>query len=178
MPTTLLLPAVIATVAIIAIVFALRGRRMDQHPICRRCGFDLFGKPELTKVCGECGSDLNGRRAVRVGRREKRHRLLWVAGMVFLACAGWEGRLGWQAGKSTDWNQHKPVFWLERDVHGKYVPARDIALAELARRIAVGTLPKDREAALLNEAFALQADRTRPWIPGWGTLIEAAQNAH
>ena len=43
-----------------ATVVALRGRRVGDHPYCRRCGFDLFGKPPGSTVCSECGADLAG----------------------------------------------------------------------------------------------------------------------
>lgn len=36
--------------------YALRGRRTDDHPLCRRCGFDLFGMPEPTATPVGTGS--------------------------------------------------------------------------------------------------------------------------
>ena len=54
--------------------------------------------------------------------------------------------------------------------------ARDAALIELARRIGDGRLPRDRRDALVNRALELQADQSRPWTPGWGTIVEAAHD--
>src|SRR5688500_20118731 len=39
----------------------LRGKRVDDHPLCRRCGLDLFGLPEGATKCSECGADLSVR---------------------------------------------------------------------------------------------------------------------
>src|SRR5690606_6583837 len=52
----------------------LRGRRVNDHPICRKCGFDLVGREDLDQtwgdaVCTECGADLKGRRAIVPGQR-------------------------------------------------------------------------------------------------------------
>jgi ribosomal protein L37E len=45
----------------------MRGRRVgDDHPFCRRCGFDLFGLPPGRDVCTECGADLKRRSWVSI----------------------------------------------------------------------------------------------------------------
>jgi hypothetical protein len=64
---------VLAGLALIAL--GVRGRRVGDHPYCRLCGFDLFGKPETSTVCSECGSNLVARRAVVIGVRR---RILWL----------------------------------------------------------------------------------------------------
>jgi hypothetical protein len=33
----------------------LRGRQIDNHPLCRRCGFDLTGRLAHSAKCAECG---------------------------------------------------------------------------------------------------------------------------
>jgi hypothetical protein len=38
------LPLILA-IGLIAV--AWRGAAIDNHPLCRRCGFDLFGKPAI-----------------------------------------------------------------------------------------------------------------------------------
>src|SRR4051812_37949123 len=87
---------------IFLLVFGVRGRRVDDHPVCRKCGFDLYGRPEESTRCSECGTDLRKRRTVRVGNRKKRRR---VAGM---GAAGvslgilWLGSMGWIVGRGID----------------------------------------------------------------------------
>ena len=72
--------SVIPIVALLALAIGLtlaligwRGRRVDDHPVCRKCRFDLAGVYPANETCPECGRDLAGRRAVRIGnRRHKR----------------------------------------------------------------------------------------------------------
>ena len=52
------------------LLLGVRGRRIDDHPICRRCGFDLFGLPAGSERCSECGAEVRRRRAIRIGRRK------------------------------------------------------------------------------------------------------------
>src|SRR5436853_590542 len=46
-----------------------RGKRIDDHPICRKCGFDLFNKPAESKVCPECGVTIVFNRGVVFGHK-------------------------------------------------------------------------------------------------------------
>jgi hypothetical protein len=77
----------LATLAgVILAAVGARGRRVGDHLHCRACGFDLFGKPESSTRCSECGSDLDARRAVVVGVRR---RILWLVFLgLFLLTSG------------------------------------------------------------------------------------------
>lgn len=172
-----LVPAAVAAASLAVLVLALRGRRVGDHPICRKCGFDLFGKPEGSARCSECGADLSSRRAVWVGRRRVRRRMAAAAGVALVVSAGAAGVVGWAGAKGVEANRYKPAWWLTREANARGPATRDAALAELARRIAAGTLPRDREAALVEQALAVQADESRPWAPGWGSVVEAARAA-
>jgi hypothetical protein len=159
------------------LAYALRGRRVNDHPICRKCGFDLFGKPADATRCSECGADLTRPRAVRVGRREKRRRLFGLALPVLVVCIAWLGLLGWGASRGTDWNKHKPVWWLMRDARGPGAATRDAALGELTRRVLDGKLSQQQIDALVDLALDVQADRSKHWVDGWGDAIGAARDA-
>lgn len=167
--------ALVAAVALLA--YALRGRRADDHPYCRKCDFDLFGKPVNATVCSECGADLGRRRAVRAGRRACRRRPLALAVAVLVPCAGWLALLRWGTARGVDWQRHKPAWALAREADSKAQAVRDAALAELARRVAAGELGHGREGELVAEALDRQADPGRPWASGWGVLIESAHDA-
>jgi hypothetical protein len=64
----------------------IRGRRVGDHPFCRRCGFDLFGKPASSTLCSECGADLVPRNATVVGVLHRRPRAM--VGGLFLILLG------------------------------------------------------------------------------------------
>src|SRR3954471_21620248 len=99
-------PALVFAVMAGLAVWAWRGRRVDDHPVCRKCGFDLFGRPAgAAAVCAECGADLSRRRAMRVGNRVRRRRLMALAIPLLLAAGGWLGLLGWGTARHTDWNR-------------------------------------------------------------------------
>src|SRR3954451_21021619 len=86
--------AITCGTSLIAILLAFRGRRIDDHPICRKCGFDLFGLPPTSHNCPECGRDLKRKRADRIGHRRRLKTLLLLGLTFFLASAGWLGFLG------------------------------------------------------------------------------------
>ena len=174
-PVPLLVPAALLVLAVPLLWLAARGRRTDDHPLCRKCGFDLFGKPADATRCSECGADLRRRRAVRVGNRQRRHRLAYMSFIGVAAGAGWLGVGGWRAAQHVDWNRHKPLWWVKKDLDAPPGPARDAALRELGKRVAEQKLPDAEVAALIDRALAYQADVTKPWSPAWGEVVEAAR---
>src|SRR5687768_12730172 len=124
--------AVLGGVGAILLVVGLVGRRVGDHPHCRRCGFDLFGSPGAA-VCGECGGDLKGRRAVRVGQRRKRGGTL-AAGLLLLAPAALLASvIAWGTMRDVKWVEYAPAWWLVRDIRSddaeRYGPALDELLA-------------------------------------------------
>lgn len=44
-------------IAVVLLRRGLRGRAIDDHPVCRACGFDLFNLPSDRAACPECGSE-------------------------------------------------------------------------------------------------------------------------
>ena len=70
----LLLAAAVAVAGLALAAIGLRGRRVDAHPHCRRCGYDLAGTPDAT-VCTECGRDLTAERRHRGHLRGRRGEL-------------------------------------------------------------------------------------------------------
>ena len=153
------------------VVHGLRGRRTDDHPLCRRCGYDLTGSRGGER-CPECGADLSRRRAVRVGHRTRRRRPL-AAGLaalfVALTTAGVDGYL---RVRHVDPTPYKPVWWLRHDLDAAAPGVRDEALAELTARPLSGRLSPSQVAAVADRASAGQL--AVPWDPAWGTFVETA----
>src|SRR5437867_4481083 len=71
----------LALLAAALLWLGVRGRAVDDHPHCRRCGYDLFGLAAggAGGVCPECGANLRQRGAVRVGVRRRRRGLIALA---------------------------------------------------------------------------------------------------
>ena len=176
------LPALAAVgllVGVGLVVVGLRGRRVGDHPHCRRCGFDLHGLPSDARRCPECGSVVAGptglmAEAVRAGRRERRNRpLAWG-----LAVAGpgalWAATVGGSvlAGHGAYGLMPTPALAWQADL-GPWVG--DPAGAELARRVSAGALSGSALAGLVADFLADQADPGRPWVEGKGDVIEQAQ---
>src|SRR5687767_11978219 len=65
----------------------LRGRRVGDHPVCGKCGFNLFGLPADQAKCPECGNDLSAPRAVQTGHRVRRMPLVYAGGALLLLFA-------------------------------------------------------------------------------------------
>jgi hypothetical protein len=172
-----IVPASLVVVGATIVFVGLRGRRVDDHPICRTCGFDLFGLPVGAAVCSECGADLSRRRAVRVGRREGRRKLLWLGAPALLTGVGLLGAVGWVAARGADFQRHKPTRWLTREAGGLDVNGRDAALAELTRRLHEKTLTDAQVDEIGERALAHQADVRQPWVNAWGTWLHQAQRA-
>src|SRR3569832_2276966 len=114
----LILPAVLLIVATPLAWWARRGRRVDDHPLCRKCGFDLFGKPAESTRCSECGADLSRKRAVKTGNRVSRRRVLAIVVPLLVLSAGWLCVVGYARLREIDWNRHKPVAWLISEGEG------------------------------------------------------------
>src|SRR3954449_11905348 len=87
-PTTVLLAAAIPlgamAIALIVLRRGARGRRIDDHPLCRKCRYDLFGLPAPT-ACPECGADLTKPAAVVIGNRHPHRLMVYTAGGAMLA---------------------------------------------------------------------------------------------
>jgi hypothetical protein len=168
--------AATVVVAVALLGFALRGRRVSDHPVCRRCGFDLFGKPETSTRCGECGADLARRRAVRQGDRRRRARLAWLS-LLLAAIAGAKlGVDGYHVTRDRNWARYKPTSWLAREIESSTdIKLRDDSRAELTRRLNGRQLSAAWVDRLTQRALAIQADVSMPWDNWWGDLVQDAR---
>ena len=156
-------------------LLGLRGRRADDHPLCRRCGFDLTGNP-AAPVCTECGVDLTRPKAIKVGRRARRRLPLAVGGTLLLLALVAGGVGGWRWARGVDWQQHKPEWWLRHDLASGDFPRSAAAFGEIARRRAAKTLSPDAALSAADWVLRQQADSSRKWDYGWGKFVQTLRD--
>lgn len=157
------------------VVRGWRGRVIDDHPICRKCGFDLFGKPPDSTRCAECGTDVTVADSTRVGHRELRRGSLCGGAALLLPSLLLLAVSMWISARGLSLDRHKPAWWLLNEVDNP--SARGTAIAELDRRYSLAQLPDARLTTLVEKIIAVQGDLTQEWLPQWGSLIESAQLA-
>ena len=158
--------------ALALLVAGWRGRRVGDHPYCRRCGFDLFGRATGSTVCSECGAELNRARAVVVGVRTPRWRVAWAGIALLVPGAVVAGLIGYGTLRGVDWQKQKPAWWLTREAESNDVATRDAALSELIGRFSAGTLTPPQVEHMVTRGLKLQRNLVRPWPGAWGNLIE------
>ncbi len=175
MPMTLLIPlAAITLLAIALLVWALRGRRVDDHPLCRRCRYDLCGAAATPEICPECGRALTKPRSVRYGHRRKRWVALVIAVFMLVGSVGGGGLVGWRNSQDYDWNRAKPMWWLKLDTTGDDSVRVRGALWEMLRRVSEESLSSSQVEDLVELALDVQGDTATPWEDWWGEIIEQA----
>ena len=149
------------------------GRRVDDHPICRRCGYDLFGQSTSPR-CSECGSDLATRRAIRKGHRLKRPPLIWSScAILLLTLIGTASSLYMEVKGISSW-QLKPTWLVRREANGTGSTS-ERAVTELQARLVKGRLNSSEARVILDDALEQQAKFTsHPNSQQWLWLFEAA----
>ncbi len=159
----------------------LRGRRLNDHPICRKCKFDLVGvyspnnkdaggtgvSPVQTNEdhprCPECGRDLNRKRAVRHGERRRRPRFIIGGALLFLIGVSALGVATWKNASNFDVNTIKPEWLLMVQLHDASWRPNDAQFRELRRRLGAGSLSDGTLRKLAMEGLARQStDRPLP----------------
>jgi hypothetical protein len=171
-----LLAAIGAALGLVLLAFGWRGRRLDKHPLCARCGFDLFGSRRWeTRECPECGANVSGL-AVRVGHRQARAgavygglALLTPTMLVITAAAYVQVR-------GIDLTPRKPSWWLTYELSGADASV-DPAFIELAKRFQTKSLADKHIVDVVDYCLDNQGDRGVPWSAGWGAFVEASHAA-
>ncbi|MCC6679042.1 MAG: hypothetical protein IT436_18100 [Phycisphaerales bacterium] len=175
-----ILSLIIAAWGIALIGLGRRGRKLDDHPICGGCGFDLVGSlppgrrsafavPKGAR-CPECGVALARAGAIEIGNRARRPgairagvvvTVVGVLGMVTILYLG--ATRGAIARVQPTW-MLIPQASRDRE-----------ALLELVGRVAAGTCDERQTKDLVARALQSQADLSREWDAAWGDLIEEAR---
>ena len=167
--TLVIASGVLVVVGIFLLILGRRGRRINLHDACRRCGHDLSGV-ELRTACSECGSDLRLPSAVRRGVRTRRPRFV-ISGILALAL-GFAAL--WPVTQRVAWIEHAPVWWLAMKLRD---PATAMPyITEANRRLAIGELNQTQAQRLAAIGLDQQADPNIRWVTTWGDFIEGAHD--
>jgi hypothetical protein len=148
------------------------GRAIDDHPICRKCGFDLVGRPAESMRCSECGTDLSSPRSIRIGHQRRRPLLLSMGMLLLLIDALLLVQIVASA-NHWDWNRYKPVWLLRSELRGSDPQSQGAALKELARRVNAGELSAAQATAIADWSLAHLGQGV--WQPS-AAFIEAANS--
>ena len=158
----------------VLLYLGLRGRRTDDHPICRQCGFDLFGLPADRTNCPECGAELRYRRAVTIGHRQRIGSFVGTGAVILFVAGTGLTVLTLDHRGVVDLNEWKPVRLLAREMGSNDAEQRDAALRELHSRLAKGTITSAHAPLIIEPILAWQSDHGREWHTGWAVLLEDA----
>lgn len=153
----------------------LRGRKLNNHPVCRQCRFDLEGVYPESVTCPECGAGLKRENSVRIGVRRRYPALVVVGAVLAMMPVVPLGVIGYAALTGSDVRAYLPVgvlLWEAR--HGTQASAAKIA-DELTRRAQNKTLSGSGYSSAIETALAMQADPAAPWSEAWGNFIGNAK---
>lgn len=172
----LLLTLLGVTLGALIVLVGKRLRRVDDHPTCRRCRFDLVGLGPEHDTCPECGAPLSGERSIRIGNRRPSIGVVVVGVLIALVSVLAGGGVIALRVSGADANTYKPAWLLAREAKGAGT-ASARALAELQRRLQGATLSQDTTKRLVSIGLDRQQDPARPWDPAWGDFLDAAWNS-
>jgi hypothetical protein len=151
------------------LVLGVRGQRLNDHPICRACSFDLVGIYPAQERCPECGARIADAFAVRFGARRPRPFALVSGAAILLLCTGLTGLLGASAIGILDWNSVKPEWVLLRELRtADPIEARD----ELIKRQRNGRLSPAATRSLINAALSVHGNPEAAWDVAWPAFLE------
>lgn len=167
-----LIPSLILSfLSLLTLALSLRGRRIDTHPTCRRCKFDLINLPSTT--CPECGANLEAPKAIRTGNRQRLRRLAIFSCFLLVIGVAGSGLSIYGTTRKIDWYTYKPVWWLRLDA--KYGSQESVTHATnelLARNDNNKLSTSDLETVITTLAGALESGHlSTPTIYGH-TLAE------
>lgn len=167
--------SIFAVMGFVFLIRAIFGRRITDHPFCRRCRYDLIGLNLSTpSPCPECGHTvLIDSRSVINGRRRVRFILLAIAlVMMTVGSAG----IGWSSIKRhpsleyVDWNviyeqSSEPALRLYESLNDEE------ATYELYRRMTKGKISDKGLRTLIDRAMKHIADPSASYDFRWGSVL-------
>ncbi len=166
----ILLTAATLLLGVVGVLLALRGRRVDDHPICRKCRFDLVGIYPGAEACPECGRMLT---KVRTGNRVRRKGLLLASLLVLTLGVVGVGAMGASLFAGPALNPYKPLWVLRMEMLGTRAQRADDALEEVLDRLADDELSEGQIRRLADLALDQHEQRKEPAVFRWVRLLDA-----
>lgn len=153
-PSAALLWCLLGVASLVMLVWSRWPRRVGDALHCRRCDYNLTGSAE---TCPECGAALTESRAIVLGQKRPRRRLL-IAGISLLALWLAGTAAGIYLSRSTiDWYAYSPTWMLLSNLRSTQQNVAIDSLAELLARLKRGALAPHHAQALAEFALAEQA---------------------
>ena len=144
---------------VVILIVGRHGRKVDAHPVCRTCHYDLSGNP-AAEQCPECGSSTE---YVIHGNRKRQVDFIWTA-YILLAASLFGGiYLTYQFAAEVDWQAAKPQWWLRNELESVSAGTVEAAERELQRRYRRSEISPESFDALVESILARQADPTAAW---------------
>ncbi|MDX9911338.1 MAG: hypothetical protein RBS39_05865 [Phycisphaerales bacterium] len=159
---------------VVVVCLAWRGRRINAHPVCGWCRFDLDGVYPGATTCPECGGGLLKAGKVRTGVRKRMPIVGLVGVAMVLLPVGVMGMVLYATLTSTDLNKYKPVALLRMEVRHARGTHQERAADELLRRAQANTIKGDELESLARMVLEIQQDRAMPWSEKFGDLVVEA----
>jgi len=160
---------------LLLLLLGVKGRRINNHPICRGCKFDLDGVYPECITCPECGSGLKRDNAVQKGARTRLWSVVTVGALLTVTPLVPLGALAVAAITGRDLDKFKPVGLLMWEAkHADSIRTGKIA-GELLSRVLTKSLSADQYNTVIDFTLALQADSAVAWSETWGDIIDQAK---
>ncbi len=165
---------VIAALAmgLVLVVIGWRGRRVDEHPVCRKCRFDLEGVYPSRTTCPECGRDIEPKGRVRFGNRRKRRGVVALGGGLVVAALVLAGLMVTVAVGGSSLNPYKPLWMLRLEALGSNGTRAGDAIDEVLTRYDDGDLSAGEIERLVTLALDQHTDDQNPNGAAWIDAIE------
>lgn len=131
------------------------GYRTGSTPVvCRKCGYDLSGRPANAAHCSECGADLPS--AIQIGRLQRRPRSFIAGALLAIPGIIWVTSPQVRRLAYSDWQPLKPAFWLIWEMRwgGRITMQR--AVDEMAKRLEAKELDRDQREGFISSLLQLQ----------------------
>lgn len=170
------LATLLLLLGLVLIDLGWRGRRIGDHPTCRKCGFDLSGLAVGIGPCPECGRTLDTPRATARGTRRRRPALAVVGACLLLLTLSW-GVLNHFQGHWL--HRLKPLSLILIEARHAHMMLADELGDELIRRHNAGRFSEtdlDRVIrTLLDVQCRYSSDYSKSgWTESYGDLLESA----